>query len=94
MYLMCLVPAVLVPDAQLGAVIKECFAAGGLSPCQHSVVERRQPPPVLIVWRCSQRQQDLQKDTAEKENLMYRAFSSTDSQENNKGVCNNYCAVK
>lgn len=57
-----LVPAVLVPDAQLGAVIKERFAAGGLSPRQHSVVERRQPPPVLVVWRCSQRQQDLHRD--------------------------------
>lgn len=63
-YLMRLVPAVLVPDAQLGAVIKERLAAGGLAPRQHSVVERRQPPPVLVVWRCSQRQQDLHRDAA------------------------------
>lgn len=57
---MCLIPAVLVPDAQLGVVVKQCFAAGGVSPCQHSVVERRQPSPVLVVRRGSQRQQDLQ----------------------------------
>lgn len=65
-YLMCLVPAVLIPDAQFGAVVKECFTAGGLSPCQHSVIEWRQPSPVLIVRRCTQRQQDLQKKTAER----------------------------
>lgn len=59
---MCLVPAVLVPDAQLGAVVKECLAAGRLSPGQHSVVEWCQPSPVLIVRRCTQRQQDLQKE--------------------------------
>ncbi len=83
---MCLVPAVLVPDAQLGAVVKECFAAGGVSPCQHSVVQRCQPPPVLIVRRRTQREQDLQKDTAEKVNLMYKPFSNTGSNYNNKVV--------
>lgn len=60
LYLMCFIPAVLVPDAQLGAVVKESLAAGRLSPRQHSVVERRQPPTVLIVRRRTQRQQDLQ----------------------------------
>lgn len=83
---MCLVPAVLVPDAQLGVVVKECFAAGGVSPCQHSVVERRQPSSVLIVRRRAQRQQDLQKVTAEKVNLTCRPFSNTGSNDNNKGL--------
>lgn len=83
---MCLVPAVLVPDAQFGVVVKQCFAAGGVPPCQHSVVERRQPSPVLIVRRRTQRQQDLQKDTAEKVNLMLRPFSNAGSNDNNKGV--------
>lgn len=71
---MCLVPAVLIPDAQLGVVVKQCFAAGGVAPCQHSVVERRQPSPVLIVWRRTQRQQDLQDGTEEKADLMYGSF--------------------
>lgn len=64
-YLMCLIPAILIPDAQFGMMIKECFTAGGLSPCQHSVVEWRQPPSVLVVRRCSQRQQSLHKRTAQ-----------------------------
>lgn len=85
-YLMCLVPAVLIPDAQLAAVVKECFAAGGISPCQHSVVERSQPSSVLIVWRRTQRQQDLQKDTGgEKVSLICMLFSNTGSNDNNKG---------
>lgn len=82
-YLVCLIPAVLISDAQFGVVIKECFTAGGLSPRQHSVIKRRQPPPVLVVWRCSQRQQDLENDTAENINLRCRPFSSTDSHINN-----------
>lgn len=60
MYLMCLIPAVLVPDAQFGTVVKQCFAAGCVTSCQHSVVEWRQPSSVFIVWRGTKRQQDLQ----------------------------------
>lgn len=60
-----LVPAVLIPDAQLGAVVEQRFTAGGVAPCQHSVVERRQPSPVLVVRRRTQRQQDLRDDTQE-----------------------------
>lgn len=59
-YLMRLIPAILVPDAHNGAVVKQSFAAGGVAPCQHSVVERREPSPVLVVRRRTQRQQDLQ----------------------------------
>lgn len=64
---MCFVPAVLVPDAQFGAMVKQCFAAGGVTPRQHSVVKRRQPSPVLIVRGRTQREQDLQGDTEENE---------------------------
>lgn len=56
-----LVPAVLVPDAQLGVVIEERLAAGRLPSGEHSVVERRQAPPVLVVRRRSQREQRLRR---------------------------------
>lgn len=69
MNLMCLVPAVLVPDAQFGVMVEQCFAAGCVTSCQHSVIERRQPSPVFIVWRGTKRQQDLQDKTAGTINL-------------------------
>lgn len=62
-YLVRLVPAILVPDAQFGMMVKECFTAGGLPPCQHSVVKWCQPPSVLVVRRRPQRQQSLHKRT-------------------------------
>lgn len=58
-YLVCLVPAVLVPHSDLGSVIKQRFAAGRVAPCQHRVVQRRQASAVFIVQRRSQRQQSL-----------------------------------
>lgn len=63
---MCFIPAVLVPDAQFGVMVKHCFAAGGVAPCQHSVVKRRQPSPVLIIWGRPQREQNLYDGTEEK----------------------------
>ena len=58
-HLVGLIPAVLVPHPQLGSVEQQRFAAGGVSPCQHGVVQRRQPPSVLVVWRGSKGEQDL-----------------------------------
>lgn len=58
-HLVRLIPAVLVPDAQLGVVVEQRLAARRLPSGQHSVVERCQPSPVLVVRRRSERKQRL-----------------------------------
>lgn len=58
-YLVCLVPAVLIPHSDLGSVIKQRLAAGRVAPCQRGVVQWRQASTVFIVQRRSQRQQSL-----------------------------------
>lgn len=83
-YLMCFIPAVLVPDAQFGVMVKQCFAAGGVAPCQHSVVKRRQPSPVLIIWGRPQREQNLHDGTKEKENLRLKPLLNSDSNDKDK----------
>lgn len=60
LYLMGLVPAILIAEPQLGSVVQEGLAAGGVAPYQHSVVKRCEPTAILIIRRCPQRQQRLQ----------------------------------
>lgn len=81
---MCFIPAVLVPDAQFGVMVKHCFAAGGVAPCQHSVVKRRQPSPVLIIWGRPQREQNLYDGTKEKKTLMLKPLLNSDSNDKDK----------
>ncbi len=53
------IPAILITEPQLGSVVEEGLAAGGVTPYQHSVVKWCQPTAVLIIRRCPQRQQYL-----------------------------------
>lgn len=55
------VPAVLVPRAQLCPVVEQGLAAGSVTPCQHSVVQRGQATAVFVVWRRSEGQDSLGK---------------------------------
>lgn len=58
-YLVALIPAVLIPGAQLGSVVEQGLAAGRLAPCQHGVIQRGQATAVLVVRRRSERQKSL-----------------------------------
>lgn len=56
---MTLIPAILIPGAQLRPVIEQGLTAGGFTPCQHSVVQRGQATAVFVVRRRSERQKSL-----------------------------------
>lgn len=54
-----LVPAVLIPHPQLGPVVQQGLAAGGVAPRQYGVVQRGQATAVFVVRRRSEGQKSL-----------------------------------